>query len=93
MERDLICLNHLIAKNECGGLNIDGGGDISSVFDKNDIPYVLEINTIPGMTDLSDLPAQAKCMGIEYDELVQYAQKRRGTFGVIKIAPECLFPL
>lgn len=38
MERDLICLNHLIAKNECGGLNIDGSGDISSVFDKNDIP-------------------------------------------------------
>ncbi len=32
--------------------------------------YLLEINTIPGMTDLSDLPAQAKIMGIEYDELV-----------------------
>lgn len=36
----------------------------------NDIPYVLEINTSPGMTDLSDLPAQAKSMGISYDELV-----------------------
>lgn len=35
-----------------------------------DIPYVLEINTSPGMTDLSDLPAQAKSMGISYDELV-----------------------
>jgi D-alanine-D-alanine ligase len=34
-------------------------------------PYVLEINTIPGMTDLSDLPAQAKEMGISYDNLVQ----------------------
>lgn len=33
--------------------------------------YVLEINTIPGMTDLSDLPAQAKAMGIEYDNLVK----------------------
>jgi len=33
--------------------------------------YLLEINTIPGMTDLSDLPAQAKEMGIEYDELVE----------------------
>ena len=33
--------------------------------------YFLEINTIPGMTDLSDLPAQAKAMGIEYDELVE----------------------
>lgn len=37
----------------------------------NNIPYVLEINTNPGMTDLSDLPAQAKAMGINYDNLVQ----------------------
>jgi len=35
-----------------------------------DIPYVLEINTSPGMTDTSDLPAQANCMGINYDTLV-----------------------
>lgn len=33
--------------------------------------YILEINTIPGMTDLSDLPAQANCMGVSYDELVE----------------------
>ena len=33
--------------------------------------YVLEVNTIPGMTDLSDVPAEAKAMGIEYDELVE----------------------
>ncbi|MCK4225547.1 D-alanine--D-alanine ligase [candidate division WOR-3 bacterium] len=33
--------------------------------------YVFEINTIPGMTDLSDIPAEAKEMGIEYDELVE----------------------
>ena len=37
----------------------------------NNIPYVLKINTNPGMTDLSDLPAQAKAMGINYDNLVQ----------------------
>lgn len=37
----------------------------------DNIPYVLEINTNPGMTDLSDLPAQAKTMGISYDDLVQ----------------------
>lgn len=36
----------------------------------NEIPYVLEINTSPGMTDLSDLPAQARSMGITYDQLV-----------------------
>ncbi len=37
----------------------------------NDIPYILEINTNPGMTDLSDLPAQAKYMGIDYENLVE----------------------
>lgn len=36
----------------------------------NDVPYILEINTSPGMTDTSDLPAQAACMGIDYDTLV-----------------------
>lgn len=35
-----------------------------------DIPYILEVNTSPGMTDTSDLPAQASCMGIDYDTLV-----------------------
>lgn len=35
-------------------------------------PYILEINTIPGMTDVSDLPAQAKAMGVSYDELVEW---------------------
>ena len=33
-------------------------------------PYFLEINTSPGMTDTSDLPAQAKVMGIDYNNLV-----------------------
>lgn len=33
--------------------------------------YILEINTIPGMTNLSDLPAQAKAMGVSYDDLVE----------------------
>ena len=37
---------------------------------KDDEPYFLEINTNPGMTDTSDLPAQAKVMGIDYDNLV-----------------------
>lgn len=37
---------------------------------KDNIPYLLEINTSPGMTDISDLPAQAKAMGISYDNLV-----------------------
>lgn len=33
---------------------------------------ILEVNTIPGMTNLSDLPAQAKAMGVTYDELVDW---------------------
>lgn len=33
-------------------------------------PYFLELNTLPGMTELSDLPAQARHIGISYDELV-----------------------
>ena len=37
---------------------------------RDDEPYFLEINTNPGMTDTSDLPAQAKVMGIDYDNLV-----------------------
>ncbi len=33
--------------------------------------YVLEINSIPGMMELSDLPAEAKHIGISYDEVVR----------------------
>lgn len=40
------------------------------MISKDNTPYLLEVNTLPGMTNLSDLPAQAKCMGIEYDTLV-----------------------
>lgn len=42
------------------------------------IPYILEINTSPGMTDTSDLPAQAKVMGISYDELVEMILNNAG---------------
>lgn len=44
---------------------------IDFVVDADNRYYILEINTIPGMTDLSDLPAQAKAMGIAYDQLVE----------------------
>lgn len=44
---------------------------VDFVVDSRNNFYILEINTIPGMTNLSDLPAQAKCMGISYDELVE----------------------
>lgn len=41
----------------------------------DNIPYILEINTNPGMTDTSDLPAQAKEMGIDYNELTEIILK------------------
>ena len=44
----------------------------------NDIPYLLEINTSPGMTTMSDLPAQAKAMDIDYDNLVQLIMNSAG---------------
>lgn len=40
------------------------------IIDKNNEAYFLEINTSPGMTDTSDVPAEAKCKGIEIEELV-----------------------
>lgn len=48
-----------------------GMSRVDFVLGDDNKPYVLEINTIPGMTDLSDLPAQARSMGIDYDNLVQ----------------------
>ena len=42
---------------------------------KDEIPYLLEINSLPGMTNTSDLPAQAACVGIKYDEVVEIILK------------------
>jgi len=41
------------------------------IVDARKGPVVLEINTIPGMTDLSDLPAQARCAGLSFDDVVE----------------------
>ena len=48
-----------------------GMSRIDAIFHPTKGVFVLEINTIPGMTDLSDLPAQAKCAGISFEELVE----------------------
>ena len=50
-------------------------GRIDFILDNSNNAYLLEINSLPGMTDTSDLPAQAKCAGIEYDELVDIILK------------------
>lgn len=44
---------------------------VDYIIGKDNIPYLLEVNSLPGMTDTSDLPAQAKCAGIKYDDLVE----------------------
>lgn len=36
MKKEDVFLNSLVAKNESGGLNIEGDSDISAVFDRND---------------------------------------------------------
>ncbi len=48
-----------------------GVSRVDFMISNDAIPYVIEINTSPGMTVTSDLPAQAKVMGISYDDLVQ----------------------
>lgn len=52
-------------------LGCRGMSRVDFMVDSDNIPFILEANTLPGMTNLSDLPAQAKCMGIEYDTLVE----------------------
>lgn len=47
-----------------------GVSRVDLIVSEDGIPYVNEINTIPGMTDTSDLPAQAKHIGISFDQLV-----------------------
>ncbi len=58
-----------------------GMSRIDFVVDAQNQFYILEINTIPGMTPLSDLPAQAKAMGIDYDQLVDYILQTAQTAG------------
>ncbi len=47
-----------------------GFARLDLVVKERKYPYFLEINTLPGMTDLSDLPAEAKAVGLSYDDVV-----------------------
>jgi len=51
-------------------LGCRGMSRVDMQIDKGGNPYVTDVNTIPGLTELSDLPAQAKAVGMSYDELV-----------------------
>lgn len=50
-------------------------GRVDFILENDKNPYLLEVNLLPGMTDTSDLPAQAKCAGIEYDDAVEMVLK------------------
>jgi len=51
-------------------LGCKGVSRVDIRVDPEGTPFVTDVNTVPGLTDLSDLPAQAKCAGIPYDELI-----------------------
>ncbi len=57
----------LHVESECRGFS-----RTDFIIAEDGTPYVLEINTIPGMTDLSDLPAEAKAVGLSYEDVVLY---------------------
>jgi D-alanine-D-alanine ligase len=53
------------------GIGCSSCSRVDFILSEDETPYMLEVNTLPGMTDTSDLPAQAKNIGIEYDDLVE----------------------
>jgi D-alanine-D-alanine ligase len=52
-------------------LRCAGAVRVDFVIQDRRTPTILEINTIPGMTDQSDLPAEAKCYGLTFADLVE----------------------
>lgn len=52
-------------------LGCEGLSRVDIMLDKDLNGYVIDVNTLPGMTDQSDLPAEAKAIGIEFDDLVE----------------------
>jgi D-alanine-D-alanine ligase len=64
-----LCSQYAIRMHELLGCR--GFSRIDMMLDENRGPMILELNSIPGMTSLSDLPAQAKCAGMTFDDLVE----------------------
>ncbi|MFA5928732.1 MAG: D-alanine--D-alanine ligase [Candidatus Margulisiibacteriota bacterium] len=52
-------------------LGCEGVSRVDIMLDKDLNGYVIDVNTLPGMTDQSDLPAEAKAIGISFDDLVE----------------------
>ncbi|MFH0915335.1 MAG: D-alanine--D-alanine ligase [bacterium] len=48
-----------------------GYARVDMMVDQAGVPWFVEVNTLPGMTELSDLPAQARGVGLSYEDLVE----------------------
>ena len=70
LSKDLYEFTQKIALNAHNALGCYGVSRVDIMVSGDNIPYVHDVNTIPGMTAQSDLPAEAKCAGISFDELV-----------------------
>jgi D-alanine-D-alanine ligase len=53
-----------------GIIGASGLARVDFLLDSKGDYYCLELNTLPGMTDLSLAPMAAKCVGIDFDQLV-----------------------
>lgn len=70
LPKDLYKYTQSLALSAHKALGCYGVSRVDIIVSGNHTPYVHEVNTIPGMTDKSDLPAEAECAGISFDELV-----------------------
>ncbi len=52
-------------------IDCKGFSRVDFIATEDDV-FALEINTIPGMTELSDLPAEARYMGLSYEDVISY---------------------
>jgi D-alanine-D-alanine ligase len=65
-------------------VDLSGYGRVDMMLTE-DGPFILEVNTLPGMTSTSDLPAMARSMGMDFDDLVLTLLKTgRRHFGELK---------
>lgn len=53
-------------------LGCEGLCRIDAIIDENNKVYLMEVNTQSGMTNTSDIPAMAKSVNIEFEDIVLY---------------------
>ena len=53
-------------------LGCEGLCRIDAIIDENNKVYLMEVNTQGGMTNTSDIPAMAKSVNIEFEDIVLY---------------------